>query len=362
MSESLNFVMAGGGTGGHIIPALAVAQELRSRGHKITFIGTRHGLESKLVPNAGFPIEWIEIGGLNRVDFTQRIRTLGQLPLSTMRVRKMFSYIRPAAVFSMGGYVAGPVVLASWLAGVPVVAMEPNAVPGMVNRRMARFVSKALIHFPETAAYFPPGTAEVVGIPVREPFFQIPPRVPLSEGPFTLLITGGSQGSRTLNNAARDSWPLFAASSRALSLRIIHQTGLEAYAGLEGEFRERGLQGEITPFIDDMPAAFAKADLILCRSGASTVAEIAAAGKPAILIPFPFAADDHQRRNAEALVNAGAARLILDKDLTGKRLYDEVTALSADLPALQSLSTAVRRFAHPGAAKQAASTLERAAR
>ena len=352
--------MAGGGTGGHIIPALAVAQELRERGHKVTFIGTRHGLEAKLVPKAGFPIEWIEIGGLNRVDFTQRVRTLGQLPLSTIRVRMMFSKLKPDAVFSMGGYVAGPVVLAAWLAGVPVVAMEPNAIPGMVNRRMARFVSKALIHFPETAAYFPPGTAEVVGIPVREPFFHIEPRVPLTRGPFTLLITGGSQGSRTLNNASRDSWPLFASSSRALSFRIIHQTGLEAYAGLEDEFRQRGLQGEVTPFIDDMPEAFADADLILCRSGASTVAEVAASGKPAILVPFPFAADDHQRKNAEALANAGAAKVILDKDLNGKRLYDEVTALSADLTALQQLSANVRQFAHRDAARQAATALEHA--
>lgn len=362
MSAPRHFVMAGGGTGGHIIPALAVAQEMKSRGHEITFIGTHHGLESKLVPKAGFPIEWIEIGGLNRVDFTQRLRTLGQLPLSTMRVRTLFRRLKPAAVFSMGGYVAGPVVLAAWLAGVPVVAMEPNAVPGMVNRRMARFVSKALIHFPETASYFPSGTAEVVGMPVREPFFHIPPRTPLVDGPFTLLITGGSQGSRTLNNASRDSWQLFASSSRALSLKIIHQTGLDAYAGLEPEFRQRGLNGEVTAFIDDMPAAFAQADLILCRSGASTVAEIAAAGKPAILVPFPFAADDHQRRNAEALANAGAARVILDKDLTGKRLYDEVTALAADRVALQQLADAVRAFAHPDAARKAADALESSAR
>jgi len=223
---------------------------------------------------------------------------------------------------------------------------------------MARFVSKALIHFPETAAYFPPGTTQLVGIPVREAFFQIQPRVPLVDGPFTLLITGGSQGSRTLNNASRDSWPMFSTSSRALSFRIVHQTGLDAYAGLEDDFRQRELNGKVTPFIDDMPAAFANADLILCRSGASTVAEIAAAGKPAILVPFPFATDDHQKKNAEALANAGAARLILDKDLTGKRLYDEVTSLAADLPTLQRLAASVRQFAHPDAARQAADALE----
>jgi UDP-N-acetylglucosamine--N-acetylmuramyl-(pentapeptide) pyrophosphoryl-undecaprenol N-acetylglucosamine transferase len=352
----MKFVMAGGGTGGHIIPALAVARELQRRGHEPLFIGTRHGMESKLVPGAGFPIEWIDIGGLNRVGAWQKLRTIWQLPLSTWKVWRALSLLRPGAVFSMGGYVAGPVVLAAVLRKLPVVAMEPNAVPGLTNRRMASATARALVNFPETVKYFPADRAEVTGVPVRREFFEIARRSDAAR--FTLLVTGGSQGSRTLNNAGLASWKLF--SEARVPIRIIHQTGKQG-AHLAADFQRYGLEGDLVEFIADMPSAFEQADLIVCRSGASTVSELAAAGKPSVLVPFPFAADNHQVRNAEAMVRAGAARMVLDADMTGQRLFDEVIALMSAPEVLHEMGERAKELARPGAAERAATVLEEVA-
>ncbi len=350
--------MAGGGTGGHVIPALAVARELCRRGHEVFFVGTERGVEARMVPAAGFGLELIRIGGLKRVGAAQRLATLGQLPVSTIRMLAMLRRKRVAAVFSMGGYVAGPPVSAALLAGTPVVVMEPNAVPGFTNRRIGRFVSRALVSFPETARYFRRGRTEVTGLPIREEFFALP-RKP-REGLITLLVTGGSQGSRTLNHAARESWPLFRQSG--FPLRFILQTGQASFEEWQREFAASGIAGEVRPFIDDMPAAFADADLIVCRAGAGAVAELAAAGKPAILVPFPYATDDHQLHNAEAFERAGAAKLVLDRDWNGARLHEMATSLADDSSALDRMGEAARRLAHPGAAKRAAEILEEVAR
>lgn len=345
--------MAGGGTGGHIIPALAVARELRRRGHEPFFIGTPAGLEARLVPDAGFPIEWIQIGGLNRVGMLRKLRTLIQLPKSVWDAANIFSRKKPSAIFSMGGYVSGPVMAAAALCRLPIVLMEPNAAPGLANRRMAPWVKRALVNFPATAHFFP-GRAEVTGVPVRQEFFAIEPRE--AAPPFHIVITGGSQGSRTLNRAARESWELFRGSD--LPVRITHQTGRSEHEELARLFAETGLAGEVVPFISGMPASFAEADLIICRSGASTVSEVAAAGKPSILVPFPFAADDHQLRNAEAMAAAGAARLVLDREMNGERLFQEASALLKDPASLRELGRKAREASHPGAAERAASVLE----
>jgi UDP-N-acetylglucosamine--N-acetylmuramyl-(pentapeptide) pyrophosphoryl-undecaprenol N-acetylglucosamine transferase len=352
----MKFVMAGGGTGGHVIPALAVARELQRRGHEALFIGTRHGMESRLVPAAGFPIEWVEIGGLNRVGPWQKLRTMWQLPVSSLKVWRTLSRLRPGAVFSMGGYVAGPVVMAALVRNLPVVVMEPNAVPGLTNRRLANSAARALVNFEETMRYFPAGRSEVTGVPVRAEFFKIKRRSDTSR--FTLLVTGGSQGSRTLNNAGRESWRLFAEAR--VPIRVIHQAGRQG-AYLASEFQAAGLEGEVVEFIPDMPAVFEKADLIICRSGASTVSELAAAGKPSVLVPFPFAADNHQARNAEAMVRAGAARMVADAQWTGRRMFDEVISLLAKPDELSAMGERARQLAKPGAAARAADVLEEVA-
>lgn len=345
--------MAGGGTGGHIIPALAVAEELRKRGHEPVFVGTRTGMEARLVPEAGFPIEWIEIGGLNRVGVLRRLRTLWQLPLSVLSVFGMLGRHRAGAVFSMGGYVAGPVVLAAILRRVPVAVMEPNAIPGLTNRKLARFTARALVNFEQTAGYFPKGRAEVTGVPVRAEFFATASE--RAGRTFTLLVTGGSQGSRTLNNAGAAAWPLFAQAG--LAIRILHQAGRGSADALREPFRTSGLEGEVVEFISDMPVAFAQADLVICRAGASTVSELAAAGRPSILVPFPFAADNHQQHNADAMRKAGAALMITDSELTGERFFAEVTRLMADRQQLQSMATAAKSLAKPFAAQKAADVL-----
>ena len=354
MKEPRRFLMAGGGTGGHVIPALAVARELQRRGYELYFVGTREGLEAKLVPAAGFPIDWVEIGGLKRLSLARRVRTLSQLAWETLRMFRALGRQRPAAVFSMGGYVAGPVVLAAAARRIPLVLMEPNAEPGMTNRWIGRVAARALVAFEDTARRFPRGKAEVTGVPVREEFFAIAPKP--RGNVLGVLITGGSRGSRRLNQAVRESWPLFRESG--LAVRLVHQTGAEEYAGIARDFAAAGLNGEIVPFIDDMPGAFAEADLVVCRSGAGAVAELAAAGKPAILVPFPFAADNHQQRNAEAMAAAGGARLAPDREFDGRRFFAETAALAAEPGALETMGAAARRLGRPNAAQRAADLLE----
>ncbi len=347
------FLMAGGGTGGHVIPALAVARELRSRGHKVSFVGTEHGMEARLVPPEGFALKTIRIGGLNQVSWRQKLATLCLLPITTLKCNRL---VRDAsAVFSMGGYVAGPPVMAALIRRIPVVVMEPNAIPGFTNRVIARLVKRALVSFPETAAFFPKGRTEVTGLPVREEFFRILPK-PRGDV-LQVLITGGSQGSRTLNRAARQSWPLFFGAR--YRVRITHQTGTAGFEETREAFAQSGMEGEVVPFIGDMPAAFAAADLIVCRAGAGAVSELGAAGKPSILVPFPFAADDHQTHNAQAMERAGAARLVRDADMNGEKLFDLITGMSGEL---SSMGEAARQFAKPGAAKRAADVLEEVAR
>ncbi len=345
--------MAGGGTGGHVIPALAVARELKRRGHEPFFVGTPGGIEARLVPAAGFPIEWIDIGGLNRVGAAPRLRTMVQLPLATLGLARRIGRRSVAAIFSMGGYVAGPVMLAGWIRGVPMVLMEPNAIPGMTNRWMGRFVRCALVNFEETARFFS-GKAERTGVPVRPEFFALPAK-PRGEA-LSLLITGGSRGSRTLNRASRESWRLFRESG--CRVRIVHQSGREGAEELVREFAESGLEGQVVPFIEDMPGAFAKSDLVVSRSGAGAVAELTAARKPSILVPFPFAADDHQARNAEVLERAGAARLVQDAEFTGERLFELARSLANEPGALERMGEAAGSLARPGAAERAADVLE----
>lgn len=354
MTRQYTFLIAGGGTGGHVIPALAVARELRRRGHQAVFIGTRQGMEARLVPAAGFAMEWVEIGGLKGVGAWRRIRTMFELPAGIAKVCRLIGRLRPSAVFSMGGFVAGPVVLAALLRRLPLVVMEPNAVPGFTNRWIARAVARALISFPQTSRYFPAGRTELTGLPVRAEFSDMPAK-PRGDR-LTVLITGGSRGSRTLNRAAKESWALF--QSAGAAVRIVHQTGAAGYAATKAAFAATGLEGEVVDFIDDMPAAFRSADLIVCRSGAGAVSELAAAGKPSVLVPFPFATDQHQLRNAEALAAVGAAHLVLDRDMNGQKLFEEVMALSGTDGALETMGRAARSFARPGAAGRAADILE----
>ncbi len=350
----LKFVMAGGGTGGHVMPLIAVARELRRRGHSALFIGTREGMEGRLVPKEDFPIEYIEIGGLKRVGWRKTLRTALQLPLSILRSVKLMRRWRPAAVFSLGGYVAGPVTLAAWMLRVPVVLMEPNAMPGMANRWISKIARRALLSFSEAAGHFSPDKIVMTGLPVRREFFGIAPKT--RAGKLTVLVTGGSRGSHRLNEAGKASWPLF--DRAQYPVRWIHQTGTQEFEEMRGAFVGTESEGYVTPFVDDMPGAFAESDLVICRSGAGAVAELAAAGKPSILVPFPFAADQHQLKNAEAMERAGAAKLVLDKDMTGESLFQTIVAMAKEPGRLETMGAKARLQAKPDAAMRAVEILE----
>jgi UDP-N-acetylglucosamine--N-acetylmuramyl-(pentapeptide) pyrophosphoryl-undecaprenol N-acetylglucosamine transferase len=341
--------MAGGGTGGHVIPSIAVARELKQIGHEVFFIGTHQGMEARLVPEAGFAIDWIEISGLKRVGWRRTIATMVKLPSSIWAARRILRQRGAAALFSMGGYVAGPVMAAARMAGLPMTIMEPNAMPGITNRRLGRMARKVLLSFEEAAEFFPDASVEITGLPVRREFFDLAGKPPGDR--LTVLVTGGSQGSRTLNQACEQAWPAL----RESNIRLIHQTGAAHYESIAARFADAGVDGEVVPFLAEMPETFSKVDVVVCRSGAGAVSELAAARKPSILVPFPYAADDHQTKNAQALERIGAARFVSDSEFNGDRLIAELRSLNPE--ALQSMSAAARGFAKPGAARRAAELL-----
>jgi len=337
-------ILAGGGTGGHVIPALAIANQLKkSYGAEVLFIGTARGIENRLVPAAGFPLQLVRVGALKNVSLMTRLKTAFDLPRAIWDAGRMINQFAPDIVIGVGGYASGPAMLAAVVKHVPTLAFEPNVVPGFANRMVARFVSAAAVHFEETAKYF--RHAEVTGVPVRQAFFEIPPK---RGGTPTLLVFGGSQGAHAINEAMIRC--LRVLQKEAPGIHIIHQTGERDYNDALAAYRSLGESAEVYKFIEDMPAAFARADLVVCRSGASTVAEIAAAGKPAVFVPFPRAADDHQRINAEALAREGAAVVVEESRLEGVWLAETIAALLQDPHRLQKMSQAARGLAHPNAA------------
>lgn len=352
----MRVIVAGGGTGGHVIPALAIAQELRAHyAAEVIFVGTARGIETRLVPAAGFELRLVDVGALNRVDLATRIKTLLNLPRAVIESAEIVSDFRPDVMVGVGGYASGPAMAVAALMNVPTVAFEPNVVPGFANRMLAPTIRIAAVHFDQTCRYF--RNCHVTGVPVRREFFSVPPR-PKDARP-TLLVFGGSQGAHAINQAVLQALP---ALMQALpKTYIIHQTGEKDYVGAQAAYLEAMAPAEVSPFIDDMPGAFARADLVLCRSGASTVAEITAAGKPAIFVPLPTAADDHQRHNAETLASSGAARLLPQSELSAERLTSEVAGLLRDPAELARMSQAARAFAHPNAAANIAALAARVA-
>jgi UDP-N-acetylglucosamine--N-acetylmuramyl-(pentapeptide) pyrophosphoryl-undecaprenol N-acetylglucosamine transferase len=346
-------ILAGGGTGGHVIPALAVANQLKkSYGAEVLFIGTARGIENRLVPAEGFPLRLVRVGALKNVSLVTRARTAFDLPRAIWDAGRMLNEFVPDVVIGVGGYASGPAMLAAVVKHIPTLAFEPNVVPGFANRMVARFVSAAAVHFEETAKYF--RHAEVTGVPVRQAFFEIPPK---RGGTPTLLVFGGSQGAHAINEAMIRCLPVL--RREAPGIHIIHQTGERDYNDALAAYRSLGESVEVFKFIEDMPSAFARADLVVCRSGASTVAEIAAAGKPAVFVPFPRAADDHQTVNALALERAGAAVLVEESNLDGVWLAETIATLLGDARRLHRMSEAARGLAHPDAARAIAAMAAR---
>ena len=351
----LRVLIAGGGTGGHISPALAVARELVARhSADILFVGTARGMEIRLVPEAGFRLRLIDVGPLKNVSLLTRLRTLVDLPRSIFACRRLIREFKPTVVFGVGGYASGPGMAAALQMKIPTLAFEPNAMPGLSNRLVGKRVQAAAVNFPAAAEWF--HNAEVTGIPVRPEFFTI---TPPPAGPPHLLVFGGSQGARLFNQTLPKLVP--ALLDEVPGLTILHQTGVRhaestqlAYTATKAD----PTRWQVQPFLNDMPARFAHAHLVMARSGASTVAELAAAGMPALLVPFAAAADDHQTRNAEVMVRAGAAAMLdeRDLDLPGK-LLDALTGLLNSPEKLAAMAAAARTQAHPDAAERIADRL-----
>lgn len=346
----MRVMIAAGGTGGHIYPGIAVAKEVMRREPQsaVRFVGTARGLETRLVPQAGFELSLIESAGLKNVGMMARLRGLSLLPKSFLAARRLIREFRPDIVVGAGGYVSGPVLLMAALMNVPTLVMESNALPGWTNRRLARFVDRATVSFEAALPYFR-GKGVVTGNPVRREFFDIPPKG-RDASRFSVLVFGGSQGARAINEAMVSALPLM--ESHRDRLYVTHQTGEADFEKVSRGYLDAGWNenADVRRYIDDMVALFAAADLIICRAGATTSAELVAAGKAAIMIPFPFAADDHQRRNAEALQAAGAARMILQQDLTGERLANETARLVTAPGEVTRMEEASRKLARGDAA------------
>ena len=346
-----------------MIPALAIANELKkSYAAEVLFIGTARGIENRLVPAAGYPLQLVRVGALKNVSLMTRAKTAFDLPRAVWSAGRTLNEYAPDVVIGVGGYASGPAMLAAVMKHIPTLAFEPNVVPGFANRVVARFVSGAAVHFEETAKYF--RLAEVTGVPVRQAFFDIPALSGKRSGEApTLLVFGGSQGAHAINDAMIRCLPEL--QRQAPGIHIIHQTGERDYndalAAYQSFNSATGNSAEVFKFIEDMPAAFARADLLVCRSGASTVAEITAAAKPAIFVPFPRAADDHQRVNAEALASEGAAVVVEESRLEGVWLAETISALLGDGKRLAEMSEAARGLAHPNAARDIAAMAVRVA-
>lgn len=348
MPKGIRFLLAAGGTGGHLFPGIAVAEAIRHAADaEVLFVGTASGMEKEVVPYLGFPLRLIPAEQLRGRNWWGVVRALWAALRGLGTAWRVIGEFAPDLIFSIGGYASGPTVLAGWIKRIPCVLLEPNAVPGLANRLLGRLAARICVGFPHAVQCFPPHKAVYTGNPLRwtAPAPQKGEAARLQE--FTVLIFGGSAGAHHLNQTAPHSLAML--NQEGKTCRIIHQTGKADHAQVSATYARFHLKAEVVPFIENMQEVYAVADLVVCRAGAMTVAELTALGKPAILIPYPYAADDHQRANAEVLVRSGAAQMILDAELTPRRLSQEIGALITDRPRLGAMARASAALGRPDA-------------
>jgi UDP-N-acetylglucosamine--N-acetylmuramyl-(pentapeptide) pyrophosphoryl-undecaprenol N-acetylglucosamine transferase len=370
MSEKPRVVIAGGGTGGHLFPGVALADELAERGYAITFVGTARGIEARVIPNTPYALELIDVAGLKRQSLGTTLKNLFRLPLSLLAALSILRRIRPQAVVGVGGYASGPLVLCAALLGIPSIVLEQNSIPGLTNQILGRFVRSVVIAFPEAAAHFPKKKVFSLGNPIRaaiakqaqhppSPEAERPPSA-TDQAPIRVLVLGGSQGATAVND-------LFAAALEALGsatcqarLRIVHQTGEKDRERIAARYQALGLSAEVaqvSAFITDMAQAYASCELMVGRAGATTIAELTAIGRPALLIPFLQAADDHQTHNARFMADSGAAELLPQTTTTAAQLAARLIGLANDRQALQRMAQSSRALGRPTAAHDIADHL-----
>jgi UDP-N-acetylglucosamine--N-acetylmuramyl-(pentapeptide) pyrophosphoryl-undecaprenol N-acetylglucosamine transferase len=349
----MRIIIAGGGTGGHLFPALALTEAFKDRDPKneILLVGSRKGLEASIVAKEGYTLRTIEVVSLKGKSFWGKVRGLVTVPRSLVQSGGLIHSFRPDLVLGVGGYASGPVVLTAWALGYKTAIHEQNAYPGLSNRILGRFVDRAFISFQISARHFPREKAILTGNPVRK---RIRPKgIVQRSGPeskFTLFVFGGSQGAHHLNQVMEEA--LTHLKELKGSIRIIHQTGDRDFTEVKEAYRREGFDAEVSSFIHDMDRAYAAADLVLCRSGATTLFELMAMGKPAVLVPYPYAANDHQTLNARALVQAGAAIMVANGDLNGAQLGKILRQLSADPARLKEMGEQALSLARPEAGQR----------
>ena len=347
----MRLLIAGGGTGGHLYPGIAVARELMARdpSAQVTFVGTAQGIEARVLPREGLTLDLIRSAGLKGKSIVTVARGLSLLPLSALDAWRVLSSRRPQVVIGLGGYSSGPVVMLAAMRGIPTMVMEQNAIPGFSNRRLAGIVRAAAVTYEESLSTFG-AKAFVSGNPVRSEFFEEAHADQISPpGAARVLVFGGSQGAHAINVAMVEAAPRLAAAAGRLA--ITHQTGERDLEMVRDGYRRAGLEARVEPFLFAMDREMKGADLVISRAGATTLAELTASGKPSILVPLPTATDDHQRKNALALVNEGASRLVEQRDLSGGRLAAEIHALAGDDALRRRMGDAARRMARPDAAR-----------
>jgi len=363
MSAPLALIMAGG-TGGHVYPALALARELRARGWQLVWLGTRRGLEARVVPAEQIAIEWLSIAGLRGKGALAWVAAPFRLLRALREALAVIRRHRPDVVVGLGGFASGPGGVAAWLARRPLLIHEQNAIAGLTNRMLARVAAEVLAAFPGA---FGPGVAtRVIGNPVRADIAQLPPpaqRFAGRGGPIRLLVVGGSLGATRLNGVVPAALAHLATRvGDPLAFDVRHQSGERWIESAQRAYAEAGVRARLMPYIDDMAEAYAWADLVVCRAGALTISELAAAGVGALLVPYPHAVDDHQTRNAGFLVQEGAARLVADRDLTAERLADELLQLCAGRGRLLAMAERARGVARTSAATDLADACDLQAR
>jgi len=348
-------IIAGGGTGGHLFPGVALAREFERQrpGTGILFVGTARGLETRIIPKEGFDLRLIPASGWAGRGGLRKLKALMLLPPGLLRSWKILREVRPSLVIGVGGYASGPVMVTAALLRLPRVLVEPNAVPGLTNRFLGSWVNRIYLSFEETRGWFKTGSrsgsVRVFGNPVRREICSAVSRMSGGSAGKTLLIMGGSQGAHAINRGMADA--LGGLEGLKATLRIIHQAGEQDVDWLKTRYSERGFEAAVVPFLSPVSEAYRAADLVVCRSGATTAAELTVCGRPAVLIPFPFATHGHQEKNARALSDAGAAEMILEKDLTGERLAGLITALLSDAARLERMAERSRRLGRPAASE-----------
>jgi UDP-N-acetylglucosamine--N-acetylmuramyl-(pentapeptide) pyrophosphoryl-undecaprenol N-acetylglucosamine transferase len=350
--SDLRVVIAGGGTGGHLYPGIAVAREILARrpSATISFAGTSRGLEARVIPREGFPLDLIRSRGLKGKSLADAFRGVLILPASVADGWRIISTRRPHLVIGVGGYSSGPIVLAAALRrAAPTMLLEQNALPGLTNRLLGPLVDRVAVTFEQSTSFFG-AKAFVSGNPIRREFVEEVHPVQTVQGVHRVLVVGGSQGAHAINVAMVEAAARLAAGRPPVS--VVHQTGERDVEIVRDAYRTAGLTSEVESFFYDMAKRMADADVIVCRAGSTTLSEVTARGRAAILVPLPTAADDHQRKNAEALADAGAAELLLQRDLTGSVLADRILALAADDRRRNAMAEAARRLARPEAAKR----------